>query len=356
MKNNSKVFIVFTLVLVLSLSSPISLIVSAQIPSVDAYNTSVREHAQTIATEYFVKIVYSFRKDGYSSIGTSSLATLETSLSFLSRDFVRELSKYYYNTYGNYLTFEFAYIPDNEEEIDSTVLGFFSSENSVIKIYVPTVKSQVTVSGCGPLTIIHEIGHAYNLYLSNTSDYEKNLKHWSEMNANYNYSSSYNSNPDRYTFVSTYASRNYEEDFAETFAYAFTSNRPGLGLGDRMYKKDGQPTALGRKINYIESSILTFLVNPYDAQRNLNRTRSTPSITKYNDVCLSGNSLEYIGFNPPNGVFEHILEKLKIKSSHAEWIWEVGGWKVWDNAGGIYLIFPGAEYVTLRFPDKKIAA
>lgn len=326
---------------------------SSDLPSAAEYNQEVDNYLAKLESDFNIKIEYEYRPDGYAIIGIPSLITLEDSLNYLSKPFVQQLSAYYAANYAGPLKFVFSYSPSDKSKIDVAALSYFSSKTSTITLYVPSPNSGSTVSGCGPFSIIHEMGHAYHVMLSNHYGYNNLKNYWGEYNKGYNYSEKYTQNPDRTTFASLYATINYEEDFAETFSYAFTCNRPGLGLGHRMRDKAGVETNLGRKINYLESTLPLFIQNYGTSTTNIRQCSYAPVYKYYEGYPLSGNSLEYVQFNPPHGIYSKVVSKLKLNPVSAEWVWSIGGWKIEDETGGVYIVFPGSEYVTLSIPKRK---
>lgn len=326
--------------------------VSAAIPSAEDYNRSVTEYANNIFSKYHIYVSYPIRSDGYAALGTATLATLEQALSYLSPDFTRKLSKYYYETYGKRLTIEYTYLPDDLLKRDIAALGFFSAEDANIQLFLPTNNANMVVTGCSPFTVLHEIGHAYFVFLSNKIGIDKLTERWQGYNSGIKYSTAYRTNPDKETFVSYYASVNVYEDFADTFAYAFGSNRDGLGISHRFHDKKEQVTGLGKKIRFIESSLVQYMELSL-ADTSLAQLRSAQATISYQGKTLSGNSLEYTGYNSPYGILDNILEYLKIDSQRNVWVWEIGGWKVYDKLGGVYIVFPGCRYVTLKIPTGR---
>ena len=319
--------------------------------SPEQYNNELSDYAKEIENRYNINIEYPIRSDGFAAIGTATLATLETSLSYLSDSFVSQLSTYYKDNYGNKLMFEYTYLPKSYSQRDIAALGYFSSNECTIQLFIPTKGSDMVMTGNSPITILHEIGHAYHLFLTNCHGKDNLRNEWIKHNNGLNYGY-FNHNPDRNIFMSFYSTMSYEEDFAETFAYTFSSNRPGLGISSRLARKDGTHTGLGEKIRLISRIIPTYLVSTESMISNLYKVYNTSDVLYYKGFYLTGNSLEYAGFNQPNGILDAILKSLKIKPVKTEWVRDVGGWKVSDKNNGIYLIFPGCGYVTLKKPEK----
>lgn len=333
-------------------STPIAFAANSSQPTPDQYNSEVSSYAKSLEEKYQVQIKYPIRSDGYAAIGTATLATLDSTLGYLSPTVVKQLSRFYYETYGKGLTLEYDYLPEDLQKKDIAALGFFSSDDAKIQLFIPTKGANMTLSGNSPFTILHEFGHAYYIYLAHKIGSVSIKKDWDVLNRGFDYLGE-PVKADRESFMTSYATVNFEEDFAETFAYSFGCNRDGLGINHRLVTPEGRTTILGKKVEYIQSSFPRYLKDTDQALNTLETMRQTRPFKQYTDLKLSGNSLEYMNFNQPAGVLPNVLASLKIEPVSTEWHWQIGGWLVKDTTGGEYLVFPGCTYVTLKIPVKK---
>ncbi|MFV0401005.1 MAG: hypothetical protein ACK5LX_10360 [Oscillospiraceae bacterium] len=328
---------------------------AASLPSSSDYNKDVYNRAQEIYQKFGVDIAYPYRSDGYTAIGVATLDNLNNALDFIGAPVVSEVSNYLKSTFGRRLTFIYTYVPSDLQDSNLMALARFTAEQSTIEIFIPGPNSGMTMSGNSPVAIVHEFGHAFHYYFSSSHGYSRFKQEWIALNGEYTYSMSTTRNPSKYTFVSLYASMDIDEDFADTFAYALTSNRAGLGIAGYFTAPGGAKSNLGKKVDYVENMLSRYTKDPSIALKSIATMRRTPHNLQYEDVQLSGNSLEYINFNEPPGILSNILKLLRIEETNTEWVKAVGGWKVTDVRGGVYLVFPGCGYVTLKIPAKKTA-
>lgn len=347
----SKKSLAVTMSLVLLISFFIPLRGFSAEQSIASYNQEVTQRAKEMEDIFQISIELPYREDGYIAIGTGSLATLDTTLDYITADIISQLSVFFYQKTGNRLTFRFVLEDDVTYSSETGVLASFLPQTATIELHIPNDNSQLTMTGCSPLAIAHEVGHAFYAMLQEKQDVQKIQREWLKLNGSYIYSSGYKENPNKQTFVSLYAANSYLEDFAETFAYGFVSNRDGLGLSNYLNLSWGRSSALSKKLSYMDNLLSNNFINSEQALQNFNLCRQVSPVIQYQDVVLTGNSLEFVQFNAPFGILPAVLDSLKITAISTSWIPEVGGWRVTDVKKGVYLVFPGSGYTTLVVPQ-----
>lgn len=230
------------------------------------------------------------------------------------------------------------------------MLGHFDKDKSIIELYLPSSSKGTFTTGENPITIVHEFAHAFYEMFCDSYGVEKIKKEWTALNRDVKYNEGYLAYAfNRVTFISSYAATSVEEDFADTFAHAFVRHKDGQGLSHRLLTGD-QKTALGDKVDYIDSMLPKYLANTDLARSNLRRIFDVDVFLYYQEIRLSGEKLQFMGCSYPRYVLNGILSTMKIKAKNREWLSDIGGWQVSDNAGKCYLIFPGGAMYMLEQP------
>jgi hypothetical protein len=204
------------------------------------------------------------------------------------------------------------------------------------------------ITGTNPTAIVHEMGHAFHEYVQYRYGSDDLKATWSGLSMPYRFSGRNAENPDPTIFATLYASSSYYEDFAETFAQAFTANRPGLGISEYLTGPDGKRTKLGSKMRWMERFVTDYIENHEAAVGTMQLIYSTPRKLEYNGLSLSGNSLQYIGFSEPNAVYAAVIKHLGVTAEASKWISEIGGWYIKSTEGDEYYAFPGGTFAELE--------
>lgn len=313
--------------------------------SLEAYNAEVKEKADSLAKKYGVAIKYPAGA-GYAGIGTATLATLDACLEYVTPAVMKELSAWYKEKTGSKLTFSYTNTPDFDRTNSGHPIAGFTYEKALIQIFVPRSNNPGAVqTGNSPTAIIHEVGHAVHEYLIAKAGSARLREQWTKLNgtAGYGGGSSY----DRNAFVSRYAASDYDEDFADTFAYGYVCNRAGFSIAK--YLKSGEKnTVLGDKVALLEKLVASYFEDAGDSVINLKKCWSTPESVSYRGFKFSGNSMEYVGYNAPYGVLSATLKSLGIAAKSSKWERSVGGWVVADAKGAEYMVFPGGASTVLK--------
>jgi len=200
------------------------------------------------------------------------------------------------------------------------------------------------LTGTNPKVIVHEMGHAFHIMMQSKHGEERLEHEFTALNGGIRYRRGLEHNPSPTTFATAYALTNYQEDFAETFAMMFTSNRPGLGIAYRLTDESGQRTNLGEKVNFISLLIDSYIMDSDNALHNIRQMYNTPRQVAYSNINWSGNALQFIGFSEPSGVYIAVRRHLDIDSEHSMWVREIGGWHIRDVSGDVLYVFPGGAY------------
>ena len=315
---------------------------AAEATDTDTYVQGVLDKKAALEKAYDIKIV--LPTVSRSSVGTATLATLDTCLGYLSADFVRQLSQWYKAETGQKLTF--SYIAQAPTFADgSHPNAEFVYDKALINLFIPSTRQGQSFSGSSPVAIMHELGHAYHAFARKKYGSAKLQTKWNELNGEKIYGT--RRELDRNKYASAYALTHYDEDFAETFAHAFVCNRAGFSIAANL-KKNGKNTVLGNKITFLQSLISTQITKPDTALTNLKKIWSTPAYLSFEGMKLSGNSLEYVGFNAPYNVLKNVLRALDMQAAKSEWKKAVGGWVVTEKDGKRSLVFPGGAKAPLK--------
>jgi hypothetical protein len=258
---------------------------------------------------------------------------------FLTPELVREVSAFYETRGGANpgritISFEFP-------QVMGPQLASFDPRTAILRIFIPQANGQMLITGTNPKAIVHEIGHAFHEMVEHRYGRERLMRDFTAFNQRYIYSPLYDDNPDPTVFATHYATTNYNEDFAESFAMLFTANRPGLSITDQLFFSGGRRTSLGDKMAFIERLVEQYITDNATATANAKRIYNTQRYLTFAGVNWRGNSLMYIGFNEPNGVFAAIEEHLGVTTKASRWIPELGGWYIECISGARFYAFPG---------------
>ena len=338
-------FSILIIVILLACAMP----ASAASVDIEAYNKNVAQIVAEMQTRYNVDITYPIRQSGYASVGPQTLETLNMALNFITPEMVREISEFYRLNRGGRISIAFEYPPLSTSPTNSA-LAAFNSEQARLRIFIPLNNGSMLVSGTNPTAIVHEMGHAFHTMLESRIGGEAALqKMWEDKATGfYDYSKQNVKNPNNLYFASAYASSEYREDFAESFAVMFVANRAGLGIAERLKDSNGKSTVLGDKVNFITDMIEKHIKSNRNALDNIGLIYTTPRRVSYNGYSFSGDELQYIGFNEPNGVYKAIEDKLAITTRKSQWIKQIGGWWIESEDGRCFFAFPGGVYTVIK--------
>ncbi|MCL2579176.1 MAG: hypothetical protein FWE32_04000 [Oscillospiraceae bacterium] len=315
-------------------------------------NTAVEERRAEIEQRYGIRIRYDVDHDGTAAIGTGALNTLDVVLGYITPGVVRQLSDYWEARTGQRIQFSFVYSPFQRYAsiIGGEVLGSFNPGSAVIELYIPSFGADVFISGESPLTILHELGHAFHFMAMDHFGEDEMRELWEAFNGDdFEYTTNIESSDfDPFVFVSEYSQYSFEEDFAETFAHAFIRHKPGQGFANYLTLPEGGLSALGRKVNFIERLLPLYLDDTEQMVANYRRVWQTPVVLEHSGLRLLGAHTQYIGFTHPRFVLTSLAGKLGLEMESNVWVSEIGGWIVIDTNGMRYAVFPGGIAFILR--------
>lgn len=304
---------------------------------------------QKLEQAYGIQIRYDLDKDDKAIITVNDLNTLDRALGCLTADLVRQVSAHYEATMGKKLVYSFTRSQIDTGDPSLIVLGHFEEKTAIISLCIPGAKGAVA-TGNSPLTILHEFAHAYHAMAAKKHGADRMEKEWTALNGSVSNNEGYMVYPyNKLVFISSYAASNYKEDFAETFAHAFGRGREGQGFYHRL-ATGGKKTALGKKVDYLQTLLPQYLSGSGAAVSNLGKIYDTPVFLHYQGVKLSGEELQFIGFSAPRHVLKGITAAHGFKAEASQWIPEIGGWQVLSDKGDAYLAFPGGELHPLSGP------
>ena len=273
-------------------------------------------------------------------------------LSYLTPQMVRAISAHYAEINGTRLTIAYSFhdMPSGADGLNSIVtVGWFDQSQGTISLKIPYPGRGAIVTGDTPMTIVHEMGHALHMMLERNYDMTYIRERWMALNGQYIYNiENMLLRPDLNTFASAYAATSFYEDFAETFAYGFVSNKPGMGLRERAFDSNGNLTNFGRKLELMDAILVRQFPNYTRMHDNFRRSKQVSSSIIYNGGAFSGRHLQFTGYPEPRyfpvvflDEFPHIPER--------EFVWRsgIGGWVAqWEGAQVI--VFPDLFYQVRR--------
>lgn len=318
---------------------------------------TVAEKQAEIEKKYDIRVTYKTDADGKPLITLNSLITLDTALDSVTPAFVRQISQYYSKKNGSRINFSFV---QNSRALSSreSLLAGFDNKSSLIELYVPSSTGSTILTGEDPISIVHELGHAFHLMYTDQYGESKMEKQWLSYNGGEEYSASnIVENPNSKVFFTGYAATSYHEDVAETFAHTFIRNLDGQGISKQI-RSGGDVTGLGKKVAYVEKMISELAANPDDALANYRKSYTAKSSKVYQNMSFSGDYLQYIGYPQPRYVLKGTLNFLDKTMEEAIWIKSIGGWYVKETSGAEVIIFPGGVWceVGKNFQAPKAAA
>lgn len=306
-------------------------------------HAKVVAQAEALEQKYSIGITYPSDSDGHASITRNNLETLDLALSSLTPSFVKQVSNYYQQRNGHKIDFNFIFSNPSYHN-GGVIMAAFERTTSKIYIFLPVKAGEAIISGENPIALVHEFGHAFHLMCADSYGERKMLAEWSEFNNGVGYDRNFGlTNPNESLFVSTYAATSYEEDVAETFAHAFVRSAPGTGFKN-LLSKDSKMTGLGRKVNYVERMLSAYLTNSADAVANYRRIYETSTSMTYEGLRFSGDYLQYIGYPQPRNILKGMLNELDMTSQKTTWVRAIGAWRVIDDRGDMYFVFPGGSW------------
>ncbi len=315
-------------------------------------NREIEELAQELEEKYGITILYPTMtwEDSrqLATIVPETLRTLDEALSSVTSRLVRKVSCYYYDLNGRRLTFEYVnadmrgpYSDTHQEEVQ---VGSFFRHTSRVQLYIPDMQEQGVATGDNPLTIIHEFAHAFHFMLTDRYGYTAMERRWLELMEGNSFAPEY---VDDRVFITEYASTEYDEDFAETFAHAFVCNRAGLGISHRLSRKEGKgtvTTSLGKKVAYIERMLRISMPDNLEMLDNFRLVYSTPVSASAAGLRLSGLHLLFINMPEPRTIPLTFLKSLYVSERNTVWFPSLGGWYCKDSFGNHLMLFPEGTY------------
>jgi hypothetical protein len=227
--------------------------------------------------------------------------------------------------------------PDDQD----VTVGSYNSRSSRIEIFIPAHKGEAIATGDNPLTLVHEFAHAFQDYAAGSYGYHEMENVWLGFMKGFGFAPE---TADSRVFITQYASADFDEDFAETFAHAFICNRPGLGIAHRLYGRKDVFTPLGQKVEFIERLIARYALKGADALKNYRKIYSTPATVSEEGLRLSGQHLLFIGMDEPRTVPLMLLKKLYVSEPQTVWFSNIGGWYCKDSFGNDLVLFPEGTY------------
>lgn len=326
------------------------------VDNVAAHNQAVNDLGASLQKKYDITIqypVYTADDERIYGIFPETLHALDAALETITPGVVRQVSDYYRQKNGQRLTYAYTYAdlrgPYGFIATPQVTVGGFDDKTSRIELYIPRPGQEAVASGDNMLTAAHEFGHALHLMIADQYGYDKMAREWLSLMNGAGYGAGQISTT---TFITEYASTSFDEDFAETFAYAYMCNRSGLGLYGRLVR-DNTRTILGSKVAYVENLIPRYLTDTDPSMENFRKVYTTAASTSYNGIKLSGAHLMSIGMDEPRSAPLMLLNMLEVQESSLVWIKEVGGWYCKDANGQHRILFPDGAWGD---PGKSVLA
>lgn len=311
-------------------------------------NREVETLAAALEEKYGIAILYPTvtgeDSQQLATIFPAMLATLDEALSTVTPALVRQVSAYYYRQTGRRITYSYTYAdlrgPYGFGGGNEVQVGGFNRQNARIELFIPQQEGQAIATGDNPLTIVHEFAHAVHFMLADQYGYVRMEREWLALMEGHGFAPDY---VDGSVFITPYASSEFDEDFAETFAHVYICNRPGLGFSHRLGTRE-QPTALGRKVEYIEKLLGQYLSENQELLENYRKIYETPISTSQSGLRLSGTHLLFIDMEEPRTIPLLLLNNLYVSERNTVWFASIGGWYCQDIFGNHLVLFPEGTY------------
>ncbi|WRS26260.1 hypothetical protein U6B65_07815 [Oscillospiraceae bacterium MB08-C2-2] len=311
-------------------------------------SSDVWERTSQLEQKYGIFIEYPFVTNSQGQevpgITLAQLNTLDKALEYVTPQAVREISAYYQQRNNHRLTFAYGFSSASMigEDGGITQAGF-ELESSRIELYIPYGGQSGEMAGDTPVTILHELGHAFQFMCTDRYGYDQLEAQWKSVSSGFSYGNiaSYES-PDKTAYVSGYAATSFPEDFAETFAYGFVSNRDGMGLKQYL-SKDGAVSPVSKKLENVRWLLTQYISDYTAAEANFLRCISASSALSYEGARISGVYLQYIGFSEPRYKPLDTIGELGL-SSDLTWVSQAGGWQGKLSNGENVLVFPSGHW------------
>lgn len=307
-------------------------------------NKQISTRAKELEKKFGIDITYPTKDNGYAQITMNNLETLERAFDTATPHLVKQISSYYEKRNGSKININYVFSKEGFGYNGGVLMAAFERSTSMIYVFLPANSGTAIISGENPIAIVHELGHAFHLMCVDKYGMDKMRAEWSKFNAgiSYNPYGGFN-NPDKKVFITGYASTSFEEDVAEIFAHSFVRIYAGTGFKNHIYS-NGKLTNLGQKVAYVERLINTYISQPQSVIANYRRVYSTPTSMTFEGVKFSGEYLQYIGYPQPPNILNTILRELDIAPKKSTWVRKLGAWRVTDQYGDMFFIFPGGSW------------
>lgn len=334
--------------IVLTLGIALSMLVmpvgAAEKLPVSEYNAQISAQAKVLEDKYNILITYPENSEGYASVSLNNLETLDSAFSNITPTVVQQVSSFYQKVNGKKLTIRYVFSDKGYDYAGGILLAAFEVNTSMIHVYLPPTAGRSIISGENPIALVHEFGHAFHLMAMDQYGPMKMRSEWAKFNRGIEYDSENGyENPNKKVFISGYAATSFEEDFAETFSNVLVRNRAGQGFKNDLVN-DSKMTGLGQKVNYIAKLMPIYLKNTEQAIANYQRIYQTATSTSFEGIKFSGEHLQYMGYPQPKNILKGLLNGLELTSEKSTWVRELGAWRIQDDRGDEYFLFPGGTW------------